>query len=119
MKFKTLLFIGIISVITATPVFAMGSGHSYYINTYYSNDTMCNGDKGPEHSVKIRITHNTSAKQTYALSACGCNGYHVGTKIILRGESSEVHASNYVQTKSLSAPGNLPASELHRVDYKL
>ncbi|EDK32444.1 hypothetical protein [Clostridium kluyveri] len=119
MKLKTLLFSGMIATMVATPVLAMGSGHSYYTNVYYSDDTMCNGDFGPEHSVRIRITHNTSANQTYALAACGCNGYSVGSKIILNGQGREVHAKNYAQTTSLSAPGNLVASEIHRVDYKL
>lgn len=118
-KLKTLLFSGMIAKMVATPVFAMGSGHGYYTNAYQSDDTMCNGDNGPEHSVKIRITHNTSANQTYALSACGCHGYKVGTKIILNGQGRELHDENYVQTDSLSATGNLTASEIHRVDYKL
>lgn len=119
MKLKTLLFSGLIATMVATPVFAMGSGHSYYTNMYESDDTMCYGDNGPEHSVNIRITHNAKPNQTYALSACGCYGYRVGTKIILNGGGKEVHGNHYIQTTSLSAPGNLTASEIHRVDYKL
>ncbi|AVP54336.1 hypothetical protein DP149_04970 [Clostridium tetani] len=120
MKLKTLLFSGMIATMMATPVLAMGSGHSYFTERYNGDDTMCSQDNGPEHSVKIRITHNTSANQTYALAACGCYGYSVGSKIKLPGgEGREVHDKHYAQTTSVCAPGNLTATEIHRVDYKL
>ncbi|EJP6473844.1 hypothetical protein NHI66_003227 [Clostridium botulinum] len=116
MKLKTLLLSGIIATMVATPVFAIGSGHACFTGKYYSDDSMCSEDNGPEHSVKIRITHNKSANQTYALSACGCHGHSVGSKIILNGQGRELHKMHYVQTSSLSSPGQLTASEIHRVD---
>ncbi|MBV4421734.1 MAG: hypothetical protein LKF87_05175 [Clostridium tyrobutyricum] len=115
MKLKTLLFTGIIATMVATPVFAY-PGHAAYTDEYNTRRGMCQL-YGPEHSVALVITHNTSAKQTYALSACGCNGHSVGTRVTLNGvQSVEVHKQNYAQTSSLSAPGTLVASEMHRVD---
>ncbi|MBP2032886.1 hypothetical protein J2Z42_001565 [Clostridium algifaecis] len=115
MKLKTLLFTGLIATMVATPVFAY-QGHGIYTNEYNTKQGMC-GNYGPEHSVKLGITHNRSANQTYALASCGCYGHGVGTKVILSGNEQERHSKNYVQTTSLCAPGTLTASEIHRVDY--
>ncbi|MBD5637224.1 hypothetical protein HYI18_01025 [Clostridium botulinum] len=114
MKFKTILFSALISTIVATPVLAY-PGHPKYTGEYKTRHGSC-GEHGPYHSVSLVITHNTKANQTYALSACGCNGHAVRTRVELNGvQSPEIQGYGYAQTKSLSSPGNLVASEMHKV----
>ena len=114
MKLKTILFSALITTIVATPVLAY-PGHAAYTNEYNTKHGSC-GNYGPYHSVSLVITHNTKANQTYALSACGCNGHTVRTRVELNGKQSpEIQGYGYAQTKSLSSPGNLVASELHKI----
>ncbi|MBV4431470.1 hypothetical protein KM803_08985 [Clostridium tyrobutyricum] len=114
MKLKTLLFTGIIATMVATPVFAY-PGHSAYSGQYNTKHGTCL-QYGPAHSVSLVVTHNTSANQTYALSACGLSGHNVRTRVELNGvQSPEIQKLGYAQTKSLSSPGNLVASEMHKI----
>lgn len=114
MKLKTIIFSALITMMVATPVLAYG-GHAAYTNVYNTKHGTCLRG-GIAHSVSLVITHNTRANQTYALSACGCNGHYVRTRVELNGrQSPEIQGRGYAQTKSLSSPGNLVASEMHKI----
>ncbi|APQ77655.1 hypothetical protein [Clostridium botulinum] len=115
MKLKTILFSALITTMVATPVLAY-PGHPLYTGVDRNKHGSCAQYGSPYHSVSIVVTHNTKANQTYALSACGCNGHTVRTRVELNGKQSpEIQGYGYAQTKSLSLPGNLSASEMHKV----
>lgn len=131
LKLKTLGLASILSILTVTPVFPVfadgGGGHRAFpygsytskrnVNCAYTTSTMNNSDYGPAHTVSLIVTHNTSANQTYALAACGCNGRYVQARAELNAEMTDpVIAKNYAQTLSVSQPGNLTAFEMHRVE---